>query len=172
VAAAWVEEPALVILEVALPDAGGYEVCRELRDAFGDELPIIFVSGTKTDVLDRAAGLLIGADDYVTKPFDHEELIARVRRLLERTGRMRTSLTQDGHARVLTPRELQVLRLLAEGVSAVDIATELVITPKTVSNHIQHILGKLGVHTRAQAVALAFELGLVGPASTPVQPRA
>ena len=171
-AAAWVEEPALVILEVSLPDAGGYEVCRELRDAFGDELPIIFVSGTKTDVLDRAAGLLIGADDYVTKPFDHEELIARVRRLLERSERTRTSARSARPRTVLTPRELQVLRLLAEGVRAGDIATELVITPKTVSNHVQHILGKLGVHTRAQAVALAFELGVVEPSSTPVKPRA
>ncbi len=165
------EVPALIILEVSLPDVGGYEVCRELRDAFGNELPIIFVSGTRTEVLDRAAGLLIGADDYIMKPFDREELIARVRRLLERAGRKRTGPASSGHERDLTPRELEVLRLLAEGVRTVDIATELVITPKTVANHVQHILGKLGVHTQAQAVALAYELGVVEPSSTPDKAR-
>jgi CheY-like chemotaxis protein len=66
------ERPALVLLEVALPGLSGYEVCRELRAAFGEELPIIFLSGTRTERLDQIAGLLIGADDYVVKPFDPE----------------------------------------------------------------------------------------------------
>jgi DNA-binding CsgD family transcriptional regulator len=59
-----------------------------------------------------------------------------------------------------------VIRLLAEGVRPADIAAGLVISRKTVSNHVQHILGKLGVHTQAQAVALAYELGLVEPATS------
>jgi DNA-binding NarL/FixJ family response regulator len=170
-AAARAEEPCLIILEVSLPDVGGYEVCRQLRDELGDEVPIIFVSAARTEALDRAAGLLIGADDYIVKPFEREELIARVRRLLERAGRKRTGPAPFGHDHELTPRELEVLRLLAEGVRIVDIATELVITPKTVSNHLQHILGKLGVHTQAQAVALAYELGVVEASSTPDRAR-
>jgi DNA-binding NarL/FixJ family response regulator len=167
-AAARAEKPALIILEVSLPDVGGYEVCRNLRDEFGDDVPIIFVSGVKTEALDRAAGLLIGADDYIVKPFDPEELIARVRRLLERWAPKRTSLARSDGKRDLTAREAEVLRLLAGGARTADIAVELVIRPKTVANHVQHILGKLGVHTQAQAVARAYELGVIeSPAPEP-----
>jgi DNA-binding NarL/FixJ family response regulator len=169
-AAARAEKPALIILEVSLPDVGGYEVCRNLRDEFGDDVPIIFVSGAKTEALDRAAGLLIGADDYIVKPFDPEELIARVRRLLERTAPNRNSFPRLHHNHDLTAREVEVLRLLAGGVRTADIAVELVIRPKTVANHVQHILGKLGVHTQAQAVARAYELGVIEPPA-PSEPR-
>ena len=160
-AAARATEPALVLLEVALPDVGGYEVCRALRDEFGSELPIVFVSGERRESVDRAAGILIGADDYIVKPFDPQELLARVRRLLERSGREHARGAPHGPKLELTARELEVLRRLAEGVRPADIATDLVLSPKTVSNHIQRILGKLGVHSQAQAVALAYELGLV-----------
>jgi len=170
VALARAERPALILLEVSLPDAGGYEVCRELRDDFGDGVAIVFLSATKTEALDRAAGLMIGADDYVVKPFEPEELIARVRRLLERSAGTGVSSARPGAARDLTPRELEVLRLLAGGARTADIATVLVIRPKTVSNHVQRIFGKLGVHTQAQAVAVAYELGVVEP-RLPVEPR-
>lgn len=63
-----------------------------------------------------------------------------------------------------------MLRLLAEGVRPADMAIDLVISRKTVSNHVQRILGKLGVHTQTQAVALAYELGLV-ESSTLREPR-
>ena len=90
--------PSLVILEVDLPDANGYELCRELHDAYGDDLPVIFVSGRRTDPSDRVAGLLVGADDYVVKPFDPDELLARVRRSLRRAGRSReVSRRADSH---------------------------------------------------------------------------
>jgi len=72
-------DPLLVVLEVALSDLSGYEVCRQLRDEFGEELPIILVSGERVDPLDRAVGLLIGADDYLVKPLDADEFLARVR---------------------------------------------------------------------------------------------
>ena len=61
----------------------------------------------------------------------------------------------------LTPRELEVLQLLAEGLTQPQIAGQLVISPRTVGTHIQNLLGKLDVHSRAQAVALAHRLGLV-----------
>ena len=76
--------PDAVLLEVALPGMTGYDVCRTLREEYGEELPIIFVSGTRTEPLDRVAGLLIGADDYVVKPFAPVELVARVRRSVQR----------------------------------------------------------------------------------------
>jgi DNA-binding CsgD family transcriptional regulator len=61
----------------------------------------------------------------------------------------------------LSPREREILALLADGQSQKQIAAALVISPKTVATHIQHLLSKLGVHSRAQAVAIAYRLGLV-----------
>ena len=57
------ERPWLVVLDVRLPDISGYEVCRQLRDEFGNELGIVFVSADRTEPMDHAAGLLVGADD-------------------------------------------------------------------------------------------------------------
>jgi DNA-binding NarL/FixJ family response regulator len=89
-------------------------------------------------------------------------MLARARRLLERPSAMRPARrsSPNGNPASLTKRELEVLRLLAAGLSQRAIARELVITPKTVSTHIQRILAKLGVHNQAQAVAAAFRLGL------------
>jgi two-component system, NarL family, nitrate/nitrite response regulator NarL len=154
-AAAQRERPALVVLEVLLPGVSGFEVCRELKDEFGEALPIVFVSGTRTDSGDRVAGLLVGGDDYLVKPFDPNELLARVRRLLP------ARLAGGETTRKLTPRELEVLSLLVEGLNQPEIAEKLFISPKTVGKHIEHILAKLGVHNRAQAVALAVRDELI-----------
>lgn len=155
-AAALAEQPAAVVLDVELPDVNGYEVCRQLRDHYGDEVPILFVAGERTNALDRSAGMLIGADDYLTKPIDAGELIARVRRLVERNGSNRQTAATNGKLAGLTKRELEVLNFLTEGYQQDEIARRLVISPKTVATHIQRILTKLDVRSRAQAVALAL----------------
>ena len=118
------EPPAAVLLDVALPGLSGYEVCQRLREQFGDTLPIIFVSGKRTREYDRAGGMLLGADDYIVKPFDPGEFIARVRR---HVGRAR-SARDDVH---LTPREHEVLaRLFVHSAVAVgDRDLELVLGP-------------------------------------------
>jgi two-component system, NarL family, nitrate/nitrite response regulator NarL len=152
--------PSLVVLEVCLPGVSGYEVCRELRDEFGDGLAIIFVSGTRTEPLDRVAGLLVGADDYLVKPFTPDELLARVRALVRRATPVRSGREERVSPR-LTQRELEVLQLLAEGLEQGEIAERLVISSKTVGNHIERILGKLGVHSRAQAVGVAYREQLI-----------
>jgi len=154
------ERPGLVLLEVALPGISGYEVCSQLRERFGEQLPVVVVSGTRTESYDRAAGLLIGADDYMVKPFLPDELVARVRRLLIRKAGDSKD-RESGRISSLTEREQQVLRLLAEGTPPKAIAAELFISPKTVAMHLQHILVKLDVHSRAEAVALAYREGLV-----------
>ena len=154
--AATVEQPAAVVLDVQLPDLNGYEICRQLRDKYGDALPIIFISGERMDALDRTAGLLVGADDYLVKPVDPGELIARIRRLVEPSRSIAGASNGLGS---LTKREHEVLDLLAQGHPQDEIATELVISPKTVSTHIQRILGKLDVRSRAQAVAVALRRG-------------
>lgn len=159
-AAATRSRPEAVLLDVALPDIGGFELCRELRDRLGDELPVIFVSGTRVEPHDRAAGLLLGGDDYLVKPVDPDELLARLRRALSRsrTGK-EESRAEPGNG--LTGRELEVLRLLAQGLDGRAIAHKLVISPKTVSSHLQRVMTKLGVHSRAQAVARAYEGRLI-----------
>jgi DNA-binding NarL/FixJ family response regulator len=147
------ELPAALVLDVHLPVLNGYEVCRRLRERYGSALPIVFVSGERTEGLDRSAGLLVGADDYMVKPVEPSELIARVRRLIRpfENGKAPTRLSS------LTEREREVLDLLANGNDQEAIARTLVISPKTVATHIQRILGKLEVRSRAQAVALALQ---------------
>jgi len=146
---------AVVLLDVRLEDMSGYEVCRRLREEQGEALPIIFVSGDRTDPSDRIAGLLLGADDYLAKPVAGDELAARIRRHLRRLE------TWNGAGIRLTVREREVLELLADGLGPAEVARKLGITPKTVATHVEHIYAKLGVHTRAQAVAAAFRGALV-----------
>jgi DNA-binding NarL/FixJ family response regulator len=152
--------PRVALLDIQLPDLNGYEVCRALRDDFGNQIAIAFVSGTRTETLDRSAGLLIGGDDYIVKPISPEELRARVQALLRRVAAGQAG-TAGEQPFGLTPRELDVLDLLARGLAQDEIASNLFITPKTVGRHIEHILAKLGVHSRAEAVGIAYRRGLV-----------
>jgi two-component system, OmpR family, response regulator len=78
-------QPDLVVLDVMLPDLSGFEVCRQLR-ARGDEVPIIFLTARDTSS-DTVQGLALGGDDYVTKPFSVEALVARIRAVLRRAAR-------------------------------------------------------------------------------------
>jgi DNA-binding NarL/FixJ family response regulator len=165
--AARAEPPWLVITEVRLPDISGYELCRELRDEFGEELAIVFLSADRTEPIDRGAGLLLGADDYMAKPFDSSELLARVRRLAQRLGidearPAERKVAVGSLTASLTSRERETLILLAQGRKAREIAAELSIGEKTVASHLQRVLEKLGVHSRAQAVSIAYQDGLVG----------
>jgi DNA-binding NarL/FixJ family response regulator len=157
------EAPGLVLLDVNLPGMCGYEVCRLLRDEFGDQFPIVFVSGARTESFDRVAGLLLGANDYISKPFREDELLARVQSLLLR----RHAVASRALASRLTARELQVLRLLSTGLGPDDIARLMVISPKTVGAHVEHIYMKLGVQTRAQAVAVAYRGELLNGETAP-----
>jgi len=149
------ERPALVVLDVNLPGLSGYEVCNALRRLYGESLPIVFISGDRVESYDRVAGLLIGADDYVVKPFASDELLARIRAL------MRRARSASAHWAGLTPREREVLQLLAEGLEQQEIAESLAVSSKTVATHIERILSKLGVRSRAQAVAAAYRERLV-----------
>jgi DNA-binding NarL/FixJ family response regulator len=157
------ELPDLVLLDIRLPGMSGYDVCRELRAEFGPRLPIVFISGVRTEPYDEVAGLRLGADDYIVKPFAVDELVARIDRLLERADPDRRPEPADDDSFGLTRRELEVLRLLAEGIPAKKIAPKLSVTEKTVSSHIQNILAKLEVHSQAQAVSVAFTAGLINP---------
>jgi DNA-binding NarL/FixJ family response regulator len=150
------DPPSALVLDVCLPGLSGYQVCRRLREAHGDGLPVLFVSGERTEPLDRAAGLLLGADDYLVKPFAPDELIARLRLAIRRAEPANGIGVRD-----LTAREREVLSLLAEGLAQREIAARLVISPRTVGGHIERFLDKLDVHSRAQAVGVAYREGLV-----------
>ncbi|MDP9795327.1 two-component system OmpR family response regulator [Catenuloplanes nepalensis] len=78
------EPPDLVLLDVMLPDLDGFEVVRRLRDG-GARVPVLFLTARDAPA-DKVQGLTLGGDDYVTKPFDLEELLARIRAVLRRTG--------------------------------------------------------------------------------------
>jgi DNA-binding NarL/FixJ family response regulator len=157
-------DPDLVLLDVRLPRVSGYELYRMLRELIGESVPILFVSGDRTEAYDRVAGLLLGADDYVVKPFEPDELLARIRRSVRQRSEPDAPAPSQRYAtEVLTPRENEVLRLLAQGNSSAEIAQQLVISPRTVGTHVQHILAKLGVENRTQAAAHAFRAGLVRP---------
>jgi DNA-binding NarL/FixJ family response regulator len=155
--------PGAVILEIPLGNLSGYEVCHSLRAELGPELPIIFLSGARTESYDRVAGLLLGADDYLVKPYADGELIARLTNLYRRSRARAPGL---GEARRLTKRELEVLDLLGEGLRHGDIARQLFISPKTVATHVDHILRKLGVRSRAEAIVVAYREEILQPHST------
>jgi len=118
----------LIILDILLPDRNGLDVCREIRQA-GLATPILFLTA-RTHTIDKIAGLKLGADDYVTKPFESAELMARIQVLLRRTpirsgqdvhrfgpvqvDLQRGEVTRDGKRVFLAPPELQLLRYLIE----------------------------------------------------------
>jgi two-component system OmpR family response regulator len=87
------DRPDLIVLDVMLPDIDGFEVCRRLRAA-GNEVPVIFLTAKDT-TSDTVTGLALGGDDYVTKPFSVESLVARVRAVLRRTRRQPGQLDGD-----------------------------------------------------------------------------
>lgn len=118
--------PDLIVLDIGLPDGSGIDMCRELRLA-GRTIPVVFLTA-RDATEDKVAGLTVGGDDYVTKPFSLEELIARVRSVLRRSGTDHTGaplvfadlvIDDDAHqvtragARLdLTPTEFALLRYL------------------------------------------------------------
>jgi DNA-binding response OmpR family regulator len=132
--------PQLVVLDVRLGGSmSGHQVCRILKDEVRPEPAILFVSGARTESFDRVGGLLVGADDYIVKPFAADELLARVRTLLRR------SAPADASAALLTTNELEVVRLLKDGLSPTDIARKLEVSPSTAQHQIEQIFEKLGV---------------------------
>lgn len=159
-----IPRPRLAVIEVELAgEMNGFEVLDALHERFGADLPVILVSGVRTAPPDRIAGLLLGADDYVLKPFDSGEFRARLRRSLMRADAPRAPLVGSREEVHLSDREREILALLAAGHPQDVIADKLFISPKTVATHIQHILLKLNVRSRAQAVAAAYRLGVAAP---------
>ncbi len=107
------EQPALVILDLMLPEIDGFDVARAIRKT--SDTPIIMLTA-RTDAMDRVLGLELGADDYVPKPFDARELIARVRAVLRRTQEtFQTHVIEIGKLRIdLDSHEVKLVGMLVE----------------------------------------------------------
>jgi two-component system alkaline phosphatase synthesis response regulator PhoP len=102
------EAPDLVVLDVMLPGVSGWDVCRELRrDPATADLPIIMLTA-RDEIADRIIGLELGADDYVVKPFDPKELVARVHAVLRRSAEPHGGASSSGNGRLLRHGDLAI----------------------------------------------------------------
>src|SRR5438445_11095213 len=114
------ETPDVILLDVRLPDISGYQLCRRPRDAFGDSIGIIVISGERKESFDRVAGMLLGADDYMVKPFILDELLARVQHLARRSRPLPRPVVAG-----LTRRQPELRRLRACCLDELEIARPL-----------------------------------------------
>jgi len=166
--------PELVVLDLQLPDLPGVEVARSL--AASEPPPRVLVlsaSGEQEDVLEA---IKAGASGYLLKSASKEEFLDAVRRTAEGDAvftpglaglvlgeyrRLAARPAPEATPR-LTERETEVLRLVAKGLSYKQIAERLVLSHRTVQNHVQNTLNKLQLHNRVQLVRYAIEQGLDG----------
>jgi len=156
--------PDLVISDIRMPGMDGYRLARALRSNARTALvPIIFLTA-KDERKDRLAGIRTGVDAYLVKPFDPEELIAVVSNILnrvERTSAELARLVSTAHGDESSPSEFaqdedftegeaRVARLVADGLSNKEIATELSLSVRTIEGHISNILSKKGWSNRVE----------------------
>jgi len=168
-----------VLMDVRMPSLDGIEATRQLADA-GDPGPRVLILTTFDldeyvfDALRAGASGFLLKDVTAERLFDAVRVIAAgeallapavTRRLISEFTRLRpvSSAPPSAALSALTPRETEVLRLVAEGMSNPEIACRLVVTEETVKTHVSRILAKLGLRDRTQAVVAAYESGLVVP---------
>jgi DNA-binding NarL/FixJ family response regulator len=171
--------PDVVLMDVRMPDVDGISATRELLAAFPDVKVVILTTFEQDDYIFGA--LSAGASGFLLKRTRPEELIAAIHtiaagdsllspsvtsRVIERMARQPPpDASRDARLDELTPRECEVLALVARGLSNGEIAARLVIEDSTVKTHVKRILAKLGVRDRVQAVIFAYESGLTPPGS-------
>jgi DNA-binding NarL/FixJ family response regulator len=170
--------PNVVLMDIRMPGLDGIEATRRIITE-AREQPVAVLMLTTFDLNEYVyAALRAGASGFLLKDVVPEQLIAAVRivaggdaliapaitkRLIGQFARTAPPLTPNANLSSLTPRELQVLHLIARGLANAEIATELVVSDATVKTHVTRILTKLGLRDRVQAVVFAYETGLVSP---------
>jgi DNA-binding NarL/FixJ family response regulator len=171
--------PDVVLMDVRMPVLDGIEATRQIGAAGGDAGPRILILTTFD--LDEYVydALHAGASGFLLKDVPAETLFEAVRVIAAGDALLAPSITRrliaefarlgprepprtDG-LDALTPRETEILGLVAEGLSNREIAEQLVLSDETVKTHVSHVLRKLGLRDRAQAVVVAYESGLVVP---------
>ncbi|GGP61611.1 response regulator [Saccharothrix coeruleofusca] len=174
--------PDVVLMDVRMPELDGLEATRRVLTGAADDPKVIILTTFDLDHYVYAA-LTAGASGFLLKDVSPEQLVAAVRlvrsgdallaptitrRLVERFAR-RNEDAPPVHRDLssLTPRELEVLRLLARGLSNLELAKRLHLSEATVKTHVARVLAKLGLRDRVQAVVVAYETGLVTPRVEP-----
>jgi RNA polymerase sigma factor (sigma-70 family) len=157
------DAPACLVLDVRLPGLSGLDLQRELAEA-DVHIPIIFITG-HGDIPMSVRAMKAGAVEFLTKPFRDQDLLDAITQAvaLDRSRRQQRAELADLRARYesLTPREREVMALVAAGLSNDEIAQRLVVSPATAKTHVSRVLRKLDARDRAQLVVLAYETGLV-----------
>ena len=172
--------PDVVLMDIRMPGVDGIEATRQLTDPSGRTPRVLILTTFDLDdyVYDAlragASGFLL-KDVTAERLFDAVRVIAAgeallapaiTRRLIGEFARLQPASTAAlSPLAVLTPRETQVLRLVAEGLSNPEIAARLVVTEETVKTHVSRVLTKLALRDRTQAVITAYESGLIVPRS-------
>ncbi|MEB3293377.1 MAG: response regulator transcription factor [Synechococcales bacterium] len=172
------QDPAdLIVSDVLMPEIDGFEFCRRIRATRAGQLvPFIFLS-SRSEIEDRVQGHSIGADDYLIKPFEPRELLAKIEAQLERSRRIHAEivrLLQQFHTPPaapqhtptplpLTPAEEKVFWEVIQGHTNKQIGERLFVSPRTVQTHLSNILNKLQLENRSQLVRFAFEQGYKPP---------
>lgn len=161
--------PAVALVDYKMPELNGLDVVRAVaRDGLGTCV-VLLSAFDDSSVIYQA--LAEGAAGYLTKDADSEEIVAAVLKCAKGATYLPTQLAgalagevkvrARGDAALLTPRELQVVRMIAEGLTVPQIAVRLFVSPSTVKTHVQHLYDKLGVSDRGAAVAEAMRRRLL-----------
>ena len=169
--------PDVVLMDIRMPEMDGLEATRRiLASQTGAGCRIIILTTFDLDQYVYTA-LTVGASGFLLKDVSPEQLVAAVRLVRSGDALLAPSITRrlikqfaprpsvTGHSDLsgLTPRELEVLGLLARGLSNAELAAQLTLSEATVKTHVARILSKLGLRDRVQAVVLAYETGLASP---------
>ncbi len=160
------EIPDMIICDVMMPEMDGYAFVKNVRENPRTEwIPVLFLSA-KGQSQDRVKGLNTGADVYMVKPFEPEELVAQVESTLKQASRllerpMKRS-GQDPKLLVpdtveLTPTEVKVVQLVARGLSNREIAEVMNVSQRTIESHVSNMLAKTSLHNRTELARWAIE---------------